>query len=186
MLLLLCGVCVASLTEAMAAYQGIHLMNLGAGTELVGLLTVFMVIPELYFMVKSKGLLEKYGMVKMISFASCALLIRWIVYALTSNPWIFMLATSMHGVSISIIIICAFDFIGKVVDTKLYTTSMTVYTFTIGVSYSLMKLLYGTMIDLFGINSIFIFSIGVSLFSFVVLRWISNLDVVNEKNVEVV
>jgi hypothetical protein len=92
----------------------------------------------------------------------------------------------MHGVSISIIIICAFDFIGKVVDTKLYTTSMTVYTFTIGVSYSLMKLLYGTMIDLFGINSIFIFSIGVSLFSFVVLRWISNLDVVNEKNVEVV
>jgi hypothetical protein len=186
MLLLLCGVCVASLTEAMAAYQGIHLMNLGAGAELVGLLTVFMVIPELYFMVKSKGLLEKYGMVKMISFASCALLIRWIVYALTSNPWIFMLATSMHGVSISIIIICAFDFIGKVVDTKLYTTSMTVYTFTIGVSYSLMKLLYGTMIDLFGINSIFIFSIGVSLFSFVVLRWISNLDVVNEKNVKVV
>ncbi|MPN43291.1 hypothetical protein SDC9_190850 [bioreactor metagenome] len=160
-------------------------MSLGAGAELVGLLTVFMVIPELFFMVKSKDLVEKYGMVKMIGFASCALLVRWTVYALTSNPWLFMIATSMHGIAISIMIICAFDFIGKVVDKKLYTTSMTVYTFTIGVSYSLMKLLYGTMIDLFGINSIFIFSIGVSLFSFIVLKWISNLDIVKSKMSEV-
>jgi hypothetical protein len=143
-----------------------------------------MFIPELYFMVKSKDLLEKYGMVKMISFASCALLLRWIVYALTSNPWIFMLVTSMHGVAISIMTICAFDFMGKVVDKKLYTTSMTVYTFSIGVSYSLMKLFYGAMIDLVGINSIFIFSIAVSLFSFVVLKWISNLDVVKNENIE--
>lgn len=180
-LILLCGVCVASLTEAMMAFQGIHLMNLGAGTELVGLLTVFMVIPELFFMVKSKDLLEKYGMIKMISFASFALLIRWIVYLFTSNPLIFMLATSMHGIAISIIIICAFDFIGKVVDKKLYTTSMTVYTFTIGVSYSLMKLLYGNMIDLLGINSIFIFSICVSLLSFIILMFISKLDIISNK-----
>lgn len=185
-LILLCGVCVASLTEAMMAYQGIHLMSLGAGSELVGLLTVFMVIPELYFMVKSKDLVEKYGMVNMIGFASLSLLLRWSIYMFTSNPWIFMIATSMHGVAISIMTICAFDFIGKVVDKKLYTTSMTVYTFTIGVSYSLMKLLYGTMIDLFGINSIFIFSIGISLFSFVVLKWIKNLDVVYNKNAEII
>ncbi len=184
-LLLLCGICIASLTEAMMAYQGIHLMNLGAGAELVGLLTVFMVIPELYFMVKSKALVEKYGMIKMIGVASCALLLRWVVYGLTSNPWIFMLVTSMHGVAISIMTICAFDFMGKVVDKKLYTTSMTVYTFSIGVSYSLMKLLYGAMIDLFGINSIFIFSIAVSLFSFVVLKWISNLDVIKNENIEI-
>lgn len=185
LLILLCGVCVTSLTEAMMAYQGIHLMSLGAGSDLVGLLTVFMVIPELYFMVKSKSLLEKYGLVKMISFASIALIIRWVVYLLTSNPWLFMIATSMHGVSVSIMIICAFDFIAKVVDKKLYTTSMTVYTFTIGVSYSMMKLLYGGLIDSFGINSIFIFSIAVSLFSFVVISWIGKLDIVkNSQNLE--
>lgn len=180
-LILLCGVCIASLTEAMMAYQGIHLMNLGGGAELVGLLSVCMVIPELFFMVKSKNLLEKYGLVKMIGAASCALLVRWIIYATTSNPLIFILATSLHGVAISIITICAFDFIGKIIDEKLYTTSMTVYTFTIGVSYSLMKLLYGGLIDLLGINSIFIFSICVSLFTFVVLKWISNLDAINNK-----
>lgn len=180
-LILLCGVCIASLTEAMMAYQGIHLMNLGGGAELVGLLSVCMVIPELFFMVKSKNLLEKYGLVKMIGAASCALLVRWIIYATTSNPLIFILATSLHGVAISIITICAFDFIGKIIDEKLYTTSMTVYTFTIGVSYSLMKLLYGGLIDLLGIDSIFIFSICVSLFTFVVLKWISNLDAINNK-----
>ncbi|MGL5329636.1 MAG: MFS transporter, partial [Peptostreptococcaceae bacterium] len=74
LLILLCGVCVASLTEAMMAYQGIHLMSLGAGSDLVGLLTVFMIIPELFFMVKCKDLVEKYGMVKMISIASIALI----------------------------------------------------------------------------------------------------------------
>ncbi len=184
LLILLCGVCVASLTEAMMAYQGIHLMNLGAGPELVGLLTLFMGIPELFFMVKSKDLLKKYGMIKMISFASLALILRWTLYLFTSSPLIFMLATSMHGIAISIITICAFDFIGKVVDTKLYTTSMAVYTFTIGVSYSLMKLLYGNMIDLFGINSIFIFSIVVSLFSFVALKWISKLDTTSKSTSE--
>lgn len=156
-------------------------MNLGGGAELVGLLSVCMVIPELFFMVKSKNLLEKYGLVKMIGAASCALLVRWIIYATTSNPLIFILATSLHGVAISIITICAFDFIGKIIDEKLYTTSMTVYTFTIGVSYSLMKLLYGGLIDLLGIDSIFIFSICVSLFTFVVLKWISNLDAINNK-----
>lgn len=180
LLILLCGVCIASLSEAMMAYQGIHLMSLGAGPELVGLLTVFMVIPELFFMVKTKGLVEKFGMIKMIGFASLALIVRWLVYLFTSNPLIFMLATAMHGIAISIITICAFDFMGKVVDKKLYTTSMTVYTFITGVSYSLMKLLYGNMIDLFGISSIFIFSIGVSLFSFVALAWIKKLDVVSE------
>lgn len=185
LLILLCGVCITSLTEAMMAFQGIHLMNLGAGHELVGLLTVFMVIPELFFMVKTKSLLEKYGMIKMIGFASLALLLRWTVYLFTSSPIVFMLATAMHGIAISIITIAAFDFIGKVVDTKLYTTSMTVYTFTIGVSYSLMKLLYGNMIDLFGISSVFIFSIVVSLFSFIALKWINNLDIVskNKSNV---
>lgn len=181
LLILLCGICVNSLTEAMASYQGIHLMNLGAGSDLVGLLTVFMVLPELFFMVKTKSLLEKYGIVKMISFASIALILRWVVYLFTSNPLIFMIATSMHGVAISIIIICSFDFIGKVVDKKLYTTSMTVYSFTIGISYSLMKLLYGGLIDMFGIKSIFIFSIGVSLFSFVVLNLISKLDIFKNK-----
>ena len=179
-LILLCGVCVAGLTEGMMSFQGIYLMKLGAGTELVGLLTVFMVLPELFFMVKTKGLIEKYGMIKMIGFASCALLVRWIIYFTTSNPWLFMLATSMHGVAISIITISAFDFIGKVVDTKLHTTSMTVYTFTIGVSYSLMKLLYGNMIDSFGFKSIFIFSMVVSLFSFVILKRISNLNQTKE------
>ena len=181
LLILLCGICVNSLTEAMASYQGIHLMNLGAGSDLVGLLTVYMVLPELFFMVKTKSLLEKYGIVKMISFASIALILRWVVYLFTSNPLIFMIATSMHGVAISIIIICSFDFIGKVVDKKLYTTSMTVYSFTIGISYSLMKLLYGGLIDMFGIKSIFIFSIGVSLFSFVVLNLISKLDIFKNK-----
>ena len=184
LLILLCGICVNSLTEAMASYQGIHLMNLGAGSDLVGLLTVFMVLPELFLMVKTKSLLEKYGMVKMISFASIALILRWVVYLFTSNPLILMIATSMHGVAISIIIICSFDFIGKVVDKKLYTTSMTVYSFTIGISYSLMKLLYGGLIDMFGIKSIFIFSIGVSLFSFVVLNLISKLDIFKNKEVE--
>ena len=179
-LILLCGVCVAGLTEGMMSFQGIYLMKLGAGTELVGLLTVFMVLPELFFMVKTKGLIEKYGMIKMIGFASCALLVRWIIYFTTSNPWLFMLATSMHGVAISIITISAFDFIGKVVDTKLHTTSMTVYTFTIGVSYSLMKLLYGNMIDSLGFKSIFIFSMVVSLFSFVILKRISNLNQTKE------
>ena len=179
-LILLCGVCVAGLTEGMMSFQGIYLMKLGAGTELVGLLTVFMVLPELFFMVKTKGLIEKYGMIKMIGFASCALLVRWIIYFTTSNPWLFMLATSMHGVAISIITISAFDFIGKVVDTKLHTTSMTVYTFTIGVSYSLMKLLYGNMIDSLGFKSIFIFSMVVSVFSFVILKRISNLNQTKE------
>ncbi|MGL6106212.1 MFS transporter [Romboutsia sp.] len=181
LLILMCGVCVTSLTEAMMAFQGIHLMNLGAGSDLVGLLTVFMVIPELYFMVKSKSLLEKYGLVKVISFASIALIVRWVVYLFTSNPWIFMIATSMHGIAVSIMTICAFDFIAKVVDKKLYTTSMTVYTFTIGISYSLMKLLYGGLIDTLGIKSIFIFSIFASLFSFVILNWISRLDIAQNK-----
>ena len=179
-LILLCGVCVAGLTEGMMSFQGIYLMKLGAGTELVGLLTVFMVLPELFFMVKTKGLIEKYGMIKMIGFASCALLVRWIIYFTTSNPWLFMLATSMHGVAISIITISAFEFIGKVVDKKLHTTSMPVYTFTIGVSYSLMKLLYGNMIDSLGFKSIFIFSMVVSLFSFVILKRISNLNQTKE------
>ena len=179
-LILLCGVCVAGLTEGMMSFQGIYLMKLGAGTELVGLLTVFMVLPELFFMVKTKDLIEKYGMIKIIGFASCALLVRWIIYLTTSNPWLFMLATSMHGVAISIITISAFEFIGKVVDKKLHTTSMTVYTFTIGVSYSLMKLLYGNMIDSLGFKSIFIFSMVVSVFSFVILKRISTLNQTKE------
>jgi MFS family permease len=172
-LILLYAVTTTALTEAMMTYQGIHLVNLGAGADLVGLLTVFMVTPELYFMVKSKKLLEKYGITKMLTAASIILLIRWSIYLITSNPWIFMIATSLHGIAISILLICVFDFIGKVVDKKLYTTAMTTYTFIVGVSYSLMKLLYGKLIDLFSMNSIFIFSIIFTLLSFLIIKKIN-------------
>jgi oligosaccharide:H+ symporter len=172
-LILIYAVTTTALTEAMMTYQGIHLVNLGAGADLVGLLTVFMVTPELYFMVKSKKLLEKYGITKMLTTASIILLIRWSIYLITSNPWVFMIATSLHGIAISILLICVFDFIGKVVDKKLYTTAMTTYTFIVGVSYSLMKLLYGKLIDLFSMNSIFIFSIIFTLLSFLIIKKIN-------------
>ncbi len=175
-LILISGICIASLTEAIMAYQGIHLMSLGAGSDMVGLLTVFMIIPELYFMVKCKSLLDKFGIVKILSFASLALLVRWSVYLFSSSPLMFMLGTSMHGVAISIIIICAFDFIGKVVDKNLYTTSMTVYTFTIGTFCSILKLLYGGIIDALGIKAVFILSIFISLCSFYVFRLISKYE----------
>ena len=174
-LILICGVCISSMTEAMISYQGIHLMNLGATTKEVGLLIVFMVFPELIFMVKSKSLLDKLGLVKMLCIANILLLIRWIIYYFTTTPLTFMICTCAHGIVTSIITICAFDFIGNVVSDKLHTTAMTVYTFTVGISYSLLKLLYGTMIDIFGMKSIFAFSIIVSIATFIVLGVLKNV-----------
>lgn len=169
-LILICGICISSLTEAMISYQGIHLMDLGASTDMVGLLIIFMVCPELFFMVKTKELLDKYGLIKMLMFASFILLLRWVVYYFTSTPLVFMIATSFHGIATSIITIGAFDFIGKVVDSKLYTTSMTLYTFVVGVSFSLLKLLYGYMINFMGIKSIFILSMIISLSTLILLK----------------
>ena len=185
LLVILCGLCLNSLTEAIMSYQGIHLINLGASANLVGLLTTVMVIPELFLMVKTKPLVEKYGLINMLRVGSLALLIRWVLYFTTSNPFVFILATSMHGVSISIIIICAYDLISKIVDAKLFTTAMTVYTFIVGISYSFLKLVYGNVIQAYGIKPVFIFSIMVSLFSFVIFNKLKKMNLDSYNSVEI-
>ena len=162
-LILAMCVCVLSLAEGVGAYQGIHLMNMGAGKDLVGMLTLFMVTPELFFMMKSKRFLEKYGYIKLISISSLALLLRWVVYITTNNIWVFILAASLHGMAISMMTICAFDFIKKVVPSNLASTSITVYSFTIGMGSAIMKLTYGNLIDSYGMNFIFGCSIAISL-----------------------
>ncbi|RDY26990.1 MFS transporter [Romboutsia weinsteinii] len=162
-LILAMCVCVLSLAEGVGAYQGIHLMNMGAGKDLVGMLTLFMVTPELFFMMKSKGFLEKYGYIKLISISSLSLLLRWAVYITTNNIWVFILAASLHGMAISMMTICAFDFIKKVVPSNLASTSITVYSFTIGMGSAIMKLIYGNLIDSYGMNFIFGCSIAISL-----------------------
>lgn len=185
-LILLVSICIISLSEGIASYQGIYLLDMGAGKDLIGMLVIFMVMPELYFMVKTKSLIQKYGTMKMITIASMGLLFRWIVYIVTNNIWVFMIATSIHGMATAIVTIAVFDFIGKIIGKNLYTTSMTIYTFSIGIGSSLIKLLYGYLIDIFGMQSMFIASIIISMISFVIINKIIKLEKVKSNKFEII
>ncbi|CEI73290.1 MULTISPECIES: MFS transporter [Romboutsia] len=185
-LILLASISIVALSDGVSAYQGIHLLNLGAGKELVGMLTVFMVAPELYFMVKTKDLLKKYGNTKMITVSAIALFIRWIIYTFTNNIALFILASASHGVAIAIMTITVFDFIGNVVEKKLYTTAMTIYTFCIGIGSSVIKLIYGNIIDLYGMKAIFICSIIISIISFGIIFAINKLEYKNINNTNII
>ena len=149
-------------------YIGNHLvMTLHLEDSTIGLVTCAMVLPEILIVMKIHMLIQRYGLKKMFLAASILQMLRFFVYAGTSNLYIFMLISMVHGVMVGVGSVGTISYIHKKVPTYMLATAMTVYGGFTVIGYALQSQIYGTLYQLFGSHMIFMMTMLFTLIAFI-------------------
>ena len=158
-------------------YIGNHLVStLNLADSTIGLNTCAMVLPEILIMIGFHRYLRRFGLKKVLLLATFTQIIRFIVYAFTSNIYVFMLASIVHGFMVAAACVGFISFIHKKVPTYMLATAMTLYGGFGVVSYAIQSQLFGTLYQYFGSNMIFVVTAIFSSIAFVMVYKTKRLD----------
>ena len=153
-------------------YIGNHLiMTMGLEDNAIGIVTCAMVLPEIFIIMNFHKLIKKFGTRKTYLIAIVTQIIRCAIYTTTSNLYVFMLASVVHGFMVGSGTVCIVSYIHKKVPTYMLATAMTIYGGFTVVGYALQSQLFGIIYQLFGSHMIFITTIIFTVIAlFMVLR----------------
>lgn len=148
-------------------YIGNHLvMTMNLEDSAIGLVTCAMVLPEVFIVMNFHHLIRKYGTKKTYLFAIVTQVIRCVIYTLTSNMYVFMAASVVHGFMVGCGTVCIVSYIHKKVPTYMLATAMTIYGGFTVVGYALQSQLFGIIYQMFGSHMIFITTVVFTMIAF--------------------
>lgn len=154
MLLITIIACMAG--ESSLAYIGNHLVTTMGGSEsLIGLNTAFCVIPEFFFFPAVSWLIKKYGFKKMYTLAALGATLRFCIYFLAGNPYLFLVGSLFHCLGSGCLTAVNLAFTHKVVDSSVFGTAVTVSSTVATISRAIYGYLYGYIYENFGSRYIF-------------------------------
>ena len=150
--ILACSTC-----EACLAYTGNHLVTTMGGSEsLIGLNTAFCVVPEFFFFPAINGLLKKFGFKKMYLLAAVGATLRFAIYFLAGNPYLFLLGSLFHCFGSGCLTAINLAHTHKVVDSRVFGTAVTLSSTVATVSRAIYGYFYGCIYETFGSRYIFL------------------------------
>lgn len=154
MLLVTVVVCMAG--ESSLAYIGNHLVTTMGGSEsLIGLNTAFCVVPEFFFFPAVSWLIKKHGFKKMYLLAAIGVTLRFCIYFLAGNPYLFLVGSLFHCLGSGTLTAVNLAFTHKVVDSSVFGTAVTVSSTVATVSRAIYGYIYGYIYENFGSRYIF-------------------------------
>ncbi|MBR5317119.1 MAG: MFS transporter [Lachnospiraceae bacterium] len=170
MLLVTIVACMAG--EASLAYIGNHLVTtMGASESLIGLNTAFCVVPEFLFFPAVNGLIKKFGFKKMYLLAAVGATLRFTIYFLSGNPYVFLLGSLFHCFGSGCLTAINLAHTHKVVDSRVFGTAVTLSSTVATVSRAIYGYFYGYIYESFGSRYIFLSVLPLCIFSVIfVLR----------------
>ena len=155
MLLVTIVACMAG--EASLAYIGNHLVTTMGGSEsLIGLNTAFCVVPEFFFFPAINGLIKKFGFKKMYLLAAVGATLRFAIYFLAGNPYLFLLGSLFHCFGSGCLTAINLAHTHKVVDSSVFGTAVTLSSTVSTVSRAIYGYFYGYIYESFGSRYIFL------------------------------
>ncbi len=155
MLLVTIVACMAG--ESSLAYIGNHLVTTMGGPEsLIGLNTAFCVVPEFLFFPAVNGLIKKFGFKKMYLLAAVGATLRFAIYFLAGNPYLFLLGSVFHCLGSGCLTAVNLAHTHKVVDSSVFGTAVTLSSTVATVSRAIYGYFYGYIYETFGSRYIFL------------------------------
>jgi len=127
-----------------------HLViGLGAPRSIVSWMTLIMVGPELIMLPLGSKVIRKFGFKNWYVLTMVTMIIRMVVYSITSNVFVFAMAGVVHSIGITTHIAGNIIFVRKVVPAKVLGLAFTIMTSTWALSRAVLSLIYGTLYEWF-------------------------------------
>ena len=159
-----------SVIDAVVSFSGNHLvLTLGSEASAIGLMNVFAVAPEFILFFFATKMMNRIGFKKFYIIAVIMLIIRFAIYAFTSNVLIFLLAGMLAPVMMIGAVIGNFIYIKKHVQTNLTGTAFMLNAGILTLGRAFYSLLFGVVYEWFGSFTLFKVSIGFFVVALIIL-----------------
>lgn len=147
----------AMIMDSANFYIANHLIStMGLKDSVIGLSTCAMVLPEVFIIMRYHRFMRQWGLKNVFTVAIMTQILRFAIYAFTSNVYIFMLASTMHGIMVGAGTVGVVTYIHKKIPSYMLATAMTMYGGFTVIGYAFQSQLLGTVYQLFGSHMIFI------------------------------
>lgn len=156
--------------ETCLSYSGNHLVTtLKSPESIIGLNTAFSVVPEFFFFPAAAWLLKKYGFKNMYLLTALGVILRFTIYFLTGNAYIFLVGSLLHCLSSGCYTAVNLAFMHKTVDASIFSTAVALYSTACTLAKAFWGYLFGYIYENFGSRYIFLSVIPLAAFVFILL-----------------
>jgi hypothetical protein len=145
--------CAVSMKYGMAIVENLVFLlfqELSASHFVLGLSVVVTVVFEIPLFRNSKALLDRYGVVALVSAAGFCYIFRVVGYTLCPGGWTVLLLEPMHGVTIALWGTASVEIVASITPTEFAATGQAFTSLIGGIGSTLGCLLGGAMIRLYG------------------------------------
>jgi len=156
-----------------SAFFSIYFAQIGAGEGLIGVSWGIAALSEVAVFFYSQRLLRKFSSVKLLSFGALLYGIRWILYAVLSNPLLILLVQATQGISFALFYFSGITFVSQVAPSELQVTGQGIFgaVFTFGLSGIVGSLLGGLIFDVLGVSVMYGIAGLISILAAFLFSW---------------
>lgn len=144
-------------------YGGNHLVSTLNGSEsLISWMTFMTVLPEVLFLMFTNKILNKIGFKKFYILVVASMILRFGIYSLADNSYMFLLASVVHCLGVSISTVGNLTFIRNSVNSSILGTAITLFSAAVSIGRAIWGYIFGVVYE-YG-NSYVIFMISTAGF----------------------
>lgn len=164
-------------------YFSIYFQEIGGTLSGVGLAFLLAAGSEAPVMMMVKRLVDKFGLMPLILFATIISAIRWYLYSTGPSTFLVLATSFTQGLSIGIYLPAAVQFVREIAPKDVQVTAMSLYgSFGLGLGSLISVILSGVFYDLFGSLAIYKYYMISSLLALVVFSIIYFME--REKKIQ--
>ena len=169
------------LMDSANGYAGIHMVNtLGGNASSAGKFTFATALPEIILLGIIGKWFSKYGYKKIYLLNAAVLVVRYIIYAIAPNNFVFLIASLVHCIGTGIATVGNLGYLKVVIGKENYGTAVTLMNAGFAVGRAIYSLIFGYMLDWFGSSSIFIFSAVGMFIALIMIMKTSMFKIIDE------
>lgn len=162
-------------------YSGNHLINtLHQNDSMIGFFSFAQVFPEILIVMFANRIFRRMKTSQIFVMGALAQLVRYVLCAVSSNVAVFLLATTLHGVTIAVSSVGYVSYIHRHVDRSILASAMAFYGTVNTIGCALLNQLFGVIYQ-YG-TSYHLFWIGVITALFAILLTLFNKKHLDESN----
>lgn len=169
------------LMDSANGYAGIHMVNtLGGNASSAWKFTFATALPEIILLGIIGKWFSKYGYKKIYLLNAAVLVVRYIIYAIAPNDFVFLIASLVHCIGTGIATVGNLGYLKVVIEKENYGTAVTLMNAGFAVGRAIYSLIFGYMLDWFGSSSIFIFSAVGMFIALIMIMKTSMFKIIDE------
>ena len=138
------------------SFISIFITELGGSEGLAGMSWFIALVSEATIFATAGYWFRKYNPVTFLIIGGIIYALRWLIYGITTNPYIIIVLQLMHGMTFAVFYVAAIDYVTRIIPSRLHSSGHLIfYSVMFGISGIIGSLGGGAMMEYFGLHSLY-------------------------------